>query len=255
MHRHIELVAAGVFEHHELAVLAGHLHDLQALVAAHSIFFMNDRRARPQGGQIAKNRLRVGSGPAPAPLLSGALSEELCLAEHRDRRREDVEAGHFRSDAQREGRLALDELVPARDRLRLEPMRTQHLEQHFAPSRGVRGQQDTSRIRIEEILEWRERPFGAQVQPPFLWCRGRKIVTTNSLGRHFVFYLERVDVDSRELTESCVQFFGREVQLIGRQHRPFDVMAAFLVALGDALRGSIDGRGHVGTCADDGVLG
>ena len=46
LHRHVELVAAGVFEHHELAVLAGHLHDLQADVAADAVFLVHHGRAR-----------------------------------------------------------------------------------------------------------------------------------------------------------------------------------------------------------------
>ena len=46
LHRHVELVAAGVFEHHELAVLPGDLHDLQADVAADAVFFVDHRRTR-----------------------------------------------------------------------------------------------------------------------------------------------------------------------------------------------------------------
>ena len=41
LHGHVQLVAAGVFEHHELAVLAGHLHDLQADIAAHAVFLVD----------------------------------------------------------------------------------------------------------------------------------------------------------------------------------------------------------------------
>ena len=43
LHRHVQLVAAGIFEHHELAVLPRHLHDLQTHVAAHAVFFMDHR--------------------------------------------------------------------------------------------------------------------------------------------------------------------------------------------------------------------
>ena len=91
LHGHVQLVAAGVFEHHELAVLAGHLHDLQADVAAHAVFLVDHRRARPEGGEVAQDGLRIGGGAAPAAFLARALAEELRFAEHRDRRRDDVE--------------------------------------------------------------------------------------------------------------------------------------------------------------------
>ena len=119
LHGHVQLVAAGVFEHHELAVLAGDLHDLQAEVAADAIFFMHDRRTRPERREVAQDGLRIGCGAAPAAFLPRALAEELRFAEHGDRRREDVEPGHLRRDAQREWRVAVDELVPARDAARV----------------------------------------------------------------------------------------------------------------------------------------
>ena len=92
LHRHVQLVAAGVFEHHEFAVLAGHLHDLQADVAADAVFFVHHGRARPERGEIAQDGLRIGRGAAAAALLARALAEQLRLAEHGDGRRDDVAA-------------------------------------------------------------------------------------------------------------------------------------------------------------------
>ena len=92
--------------------------------------------------------------------------------------------------------------------------------------------------------ERREWALCAQVQAPFL-RRGRREVEPQAL----IFDLEAFDVDACEVAESCVQFLGREVQLVGRQHGAFDVMTAFLEALGDTLRGAIHGRGQIGAGA------
>ena len=114
-------------------------------------------------------------GAPAAPFLPRALAEQLRLAEHGDRRRDDVEPGHLRRDAQREWRVAVDELVPAGDARGFEPVRAQHLEQHFAPAGRIRGQQHASRERVEEILERRQRPLGAQVDAPFLRRGGGEV--------------------------------------------------------------------------------
>ena len=240
LHGHVQLVAAGVFEHHELAVLAGDLHDLQPDVPAHAVLFVDHRRTRAQRGQVAQDGLGIGlRAPAPA-FLPGALAEELRLAEHGDRRRNDVEPGHLRRDAQRECRLAVDEFVPAGDSGGFEPVLAQHLEQDFAAAGRVRGQQDASGKGVEEILERRERPLGAQVHAPFLRRGGGEVESFR-----FIFDLETFEIDAREGVEPRLQLLGRQVQLFGREHRAFDIVPPFLVSLGDAACGALHGGGHV----------
>jgi hypothetical protein len=55
----------------------------------------------------------------------------------------------------------------------------------------------------------------------------------------FVLDLEALEIDARESRRACLQLFGREVQLVGRQHRAFDVVPPFLVSLGDAAARAI----------------
>ncbi len=250
LHRHVQLVAARVFEHHELAVLPGDLHDLQPEVTAHTVFFVHHRRTWSQCREVAKDRLGVGRGATPSAFLPRALAEQLRFAEHGDGRREDVEPGHLRRHAQGEWRIAVDELVPAGDSPGFESVRPQHLEQDFAPSGGIRGQQHAARERIEEILERGERPLGAQVDAPFLRRGGGEI---EALA--LVFDLEALEVDTREGVEPRLQFLGRKVQLIGREHRAFHVVPPLLVSLGDAARGALHGGRHLRARAHHGVRG
>ena len=68
-------------------------------------------------------------------------------------------------------------------------------------------------------------------------------------GRERFVDLEAVDVDARETVEPRLQLVGREEQLFGCEHRPLDVVAAFLVTLGDARGRALDRRRQVGAGA------
>ncbi len=241
LHGHVELVATGVLEHHELAVLSGHLHDLQADVASHSVFFVNHGRTRPQGGEIAKNRLRIGGGAPAATLLARPLSKELRFAEYRNLRCDDVEARHLRRHRDGEVCAALDELVPARGARRRETGSAQHLQQHFAAAGRIGGQQHAARKVLHKDDQRRQRLFGTQVHAPLL-RRGRREV--EALRR--IFDLEALVIDARERAEARLELGGREVQLVGREHRAFDVVAAFLVSLGHHPGGSFHRSADVG---------
>ena len=131
----------------------------------------------------------------------------------------------------REGRLAVDELVPAGDRCGLErharaASRAALRAGRRSPRPAARGPEYVSR----KFVERRQRPFGAQVEAPFLRRGGREIVALASASSTLKLSI----VDAREVAEPRVQLLGREVQLVGRQHRALDVVPAFLVTLGDA---------------------
>ena len=77
-HRHVEGVGTGVFQHHELVVLAGHSHVAQAGVAADAVILVHHRRTRRQRLQVMDHPLGVAVR-APAPTLRHPLAVELGL--------------------------------------------------------------------------------------------------------------------------------------------------------------------------------
>ena len=132
---------------------------------------------------------------------------------------------------------------------RAERRGAQHLQQHLAAPGGIRSQQHAARILVQEAAERRQRLLGAQVDAPLV-RRRRRESCSHAVGR--VFDLEALVVDARERRQPGFELGGREVQLLRRQHRAFDVVAAFLVSLGDhACRafhraGDVAGRAHHG---------
>ena len=106
LHRHVELVAAGVLEHEELGRRAAGVHRREAGVAADAVILVHDRRAGTQVGELLDDLRRVAVG-APAPtLLPRALAEELLLGVDRDGRFAQRDAGgdrRHRDDDRRVG--------------------------------------------------------------------------------------------------------------------------------------------------------
>src|SRR6185312_16855525 len=87
-HRHVELVALGVFDGEELAIHAAHVHREQALVAAHAVINVHDRRAEGELGEIADDRFRIARGAAATlavALAAHPLAVQLALSEHGER--------------------------------------------------------------------------------------------------------------------------------------------------------------------------
>jgi hypothetical protein len=130
-------------------------------------------------------------------------------------------------------------------------MGAQHLQQHLAAPRRVRGEQHAPGVGREEVLERRERPLGAQIDAPFQRLARGKIVPAG-VGGQLGVDLERVEVDAREGVEPRLQFVGCEEQLPGCQDRPLDVVPPLLVALRDAARRAFDGARQLGGRANDG---
>ena len=125
-------------------------------------------------------------------------------------------------------------------------MRAQHLEQHFAPAGGVRGQQHAPGIRVEEILERRERPLGAQVHAPFLRRGGGEVVTRLRL----VFDLEalestRVKASRRACSSSGARYSSSGAST-GRSTscRRSSYRSAMLCAARSTARGHVRAGAH-----------
>ncbi len=94
LHRNIQLVAIGIFEHQKLARVAGDVHGLQADVAADSVGLVHHRSADSKIRQFLEDLRRIAFGPAPAALLPCAIAEQLSFGENLQRRCFELEAGH-----------------------------------------------------------------------------------------------------------------------------------------------------------------
>jgi hypothetical protein len=161
MHRHVEPVAALVFEHEELARLPADLHRLQADIAADAVLLVHHRRAGREGLQVAEDRVGVGCrGFAAPPLLPGARAEELRFREHRDGRQRGVaatgarqtEALEFRGDREAHAVGAREEALPALAGGGMQLRAAQQLGEHLAAARRVRSEQHAAREAAEEGL-------------------------------------------------------------------------------------------------------
>ena len=88
-------------------------------IAADAVVLVHDRRARPQVREIADDLFGIALGAAPAPLLPGALAEQLLFRDHRERRaRVEHQACRERRYRDAELRAACDEGRASRRRAR-----------------------------------------------------------------------------------------------------------------------------------------
>ena len=94
LHRNIQLVAVGIFEHQKLAGVAGDVHGLQADVAADAIGFVHHRRADAQVRQLLEYFRRIALGAAPSAFLPRAIAEQLRFGQDFQRRRLQPQARH-----------------------------------------------------------------------------------------------------------------------------------------------------------------
>ncbi len=109
LHRHIQLVAVGIFEHQEFAGVAGDVHGLQPDVASDAVGLVHHRRADAQVRQLLEDFGRIALGAAAAPLLPRAIAEQLRFGENLERRGLEPQSrdGGRHRDAQRLSGLAM----------------------------------------------------------------------------------------------------------------------------------------------------
>ena len=98
---------------------------------------MDHRRAGGQGLQVAQNGGRVGLAAPPAPFLARTRSKQLVFREDGECRLGAGQRPQFRRLDHRERSVAGEKLLPAVHRDGAQSVRTQHLDQHFAPARGI----------------------------------------------------------------------------------------------------------------------
>ena len=77
MHRHIELVAAGVLEQQELGRQSVHLEGLQPQIAADAVVLVHHGRADLQIRELTNDSLGIARRAPPASPLTRAFHAEL----------------------------------------------------------------------------------------------------------------------------------------------------------------------------------
>jgi len=132
---------------------------------------VDDRRARLKALEIAQDRGRVGQAAPPTPLLPGARAKQLRFGEQHERRRAQRHTAQITGHDDGEPRVTVHELLPAVHAARRAAVGDEHLRDHFAPARGVRGQQHPPWILLEEGQQRCERLSGAGVEPEIRGAR------------------------------------------------------------------------------------
>ena len=84
-HRHVELVALGVFDGEELGGVAAHVQRFQAAVAAHAMVLVHDGRAQRDLREILDDGFGIAAGALAAAHLCCAFGIELAFGEHAQR--------------------------------------------------------------------------------------------------------------------------------------------------------------------------
>jgi hypothetical protein len=80
-HRHVQLVALGVFDGEKFAVAAANIEFEQALIAADTMIDMHDGRADRQFRQIADDGFRIACGALAASALLRAFAQQFVFGE------------------------------------------------------------------------------------------------------------------------------------------------------------------------------
>lgn len=238
-HRHIQPVALGVFDFQELTGHAAGIEHDQPAVTAHTVVFVHDRRAFGQFAQVADDRFRLASNPARAARLVGPLGEQLALGEQRNLRLIQRKAIFQRRHGHAETQRARQERRHIGDHLRLQLRGGQHFHQGFAAAGRIGGHQHAARVMAQErsqrlagrgiLRGHRQRRQGLVAE------RGGFLDACMIAGPHF---------DTRQLVEALAQRIGRLIQLVRRQQRALDIVAALFVAVLCLRPEGIGGSGH-----------
>ena len=109
LNRDVELVAVGVFEHQELAGVAGHIHGLQPHIAAHAVGLVHHGGADAQVGKLLEDLGRIALRAPPPPFLPRPIAEQLRLGQYLEPRRLDRQPRNRAGDADAEVRVACSE--------------------------------------------------------------------------------------------------------------------------------------------------
>jgi hypothetical protein len=223
-HRHVELVAAGVFEQQELR---GHAFDVERgkpAVAPDTVVFVHDGCPDLQVRELADDRLGVARPALALALLPRPLHSEVGGRDQAQPVGWEAEAVVDLADRDAERRVAHEEALPVGVDVRLVAAVAQELEQHLAVTRRGRGQQRSLPL------------LGAE--PPV-----DPVVGCGDAGRERMRHTRVVVLgrgvrrkrQDEALVDAGAQLVGADERFVGPQDRPLDVAAQLLIALFDQL--------------------
>jgi hypothetical protein len=192
LHRHVQLVAVGVFEQQEFVGQPADVERREADEAADAVVLVHDRRARTQVGEVADDLFGIALGTPPSPLLSGALAEQLLFRDQCERGLCQNQAGRDRRDGDAELRSTFDESGPALHQLRPQIAALEDVQEHFAAASRFCGDQHAARKIVEETCELARRLFAAGVDAQSGRGARRKVLIGQGLR-------QRIELDARQL--------------------------------------------------------
>ena len=184
----------------------------------------------------------IASGSRPARRLRRGWPAQLALGEHRQRRLGQGEAVVQRRHGDGEARCVggQERRQPGHHR-RPQVGGLQHFQQRLAAARRIGGNQHPAGVMVEEGLQ---RLPGRRVLGRDRQRRQRLVAQRLRLGDARV--PGRPHVHPRQPVELLAQAVRRLVDLLRRQQRPFDVVAALFVAAAGLCPERIGGFAHAG---------
>ena len=237
-YRHVELVAAVVFQMQELGVALAEVHVDEAEVAADTVRYMHHRVADLQFRQVAQPALHgrrlacIAANPA-----AGGGGIELGLGEHRELCRGQHEAACERGDAECETRVGIQEGAEVGAGLGADLVFGEELRHRLAPAGRIGQQQHAAVEAGEEGLELVQR-IGRLALDGDVGGWQRKRVGGG--GRRF-----GGDRQARQVLQRDEEGFVGQEKLLGRQHRAGAVALEQVVARAGVLPELGDRARHV----------
>ncbi len=138
--RHVQLVAAGVFEQHEFDDVAVHLAGDESPKATDAVILMHDRRTFREIGEVADNGCGIACGAFPASGRRGARAEDGRVRYHGEIRFGQHEAAFEFGNGERKARAPIPKRLPAPDQFGLESAPGEHFAHGFTPTRRFGGE-------------------------------------------------------------------------------------------------------------------
>ena len=223
--RHVQLVAAGVFQLQELGRALIDFQRLQAHVAANTVILVNDRRAFRQVREVADNGVRIALADGAFYFGTAATAEQLGFGQQgkgADIRIAANESLVDRKHGQAKPVRAVYELGEAIVLTRTNAKGGQRGPQHFTASRCI-GRKEHPSVKVVDVCL----QSGGRVLATFM---DRQVRRWRSIecraGRRRV--IRAGQVNRIALFERQVQLFGAEKQFLRVQHRPFNVVPPLL---------------------------